>query len=670
MSKLTTVADFIKEKRALLISLFLTLGILSSLVSVIIVVQRPQIFLSKAASSKSFINKPEETVVEPDTTAHFTSPDSQYKLSYDKRQWTYLNQQDQTFGSRTVFQLNKEYGFARLDIIEGESEKDLAGLTDEIIKKLSLTPTRIESVQFNGKPSTLLTYTETVFGEESNYYRQIIKNNNRFLLLEKRFPKLGYSQFYLDNLLQNISIDIQTVPLVKGISNSADSLTAVELVDLVRPSIVNIIHTYCLEITNLQPDLSRLSLPKYNLCGIAKGSGFVVNETGIVATNGHVVKVYPEEGLTNNLFFGEGKAFTLDLTKGIFLSSGQNPTQADLEDFYNQISFNPHYLDKFLSEIFRLVDQKIITIGLKDEKYYVNTGVEPVRIDPQKISSKDYLNSILPSSTTYTATLLDFNYPNRYSYDAIINKKYPEISDVALLQINTSAKIPFPALELGTVDNLREGSDIIVIGYPTLVEGGENPQATISYKTSTKPTVTRGIISALKQDASGKTIIQTDASIDRGNSGGPAFDANGQVIGIATFLMTSQSGNFNFLRDVAELKQLMAKNNIENQPGDLSSNWKTGLASFRNKEFQKALKYFKQVEGLNPSHPSVKEFILMSEKAIAKGESLDGLTGIFKNEKTSNFILVIFGSISIISFMSAGFLSVLPLFGRNNEPLY
>ncbi|MBI2338639.1 trypsin-like peptidase domain-containing protein [Candidatus Daviesbacteria bacterium] len=660
MDIFSTLVGFIKEKRVILISLFLTLGILSSMVSVITLVQRPQIFLSKASSPN----------VEPDATTLFVSPGNKYKLSYDKRQWTYQTQPDETFGSRVVFDLNKEYGFARLDIIEGESKENLDSLTDEIIKKLSLVPAQIESVQFNGRPSNLLTFTEKVLGENSSYYRQIIKNNDQYLILEKRFPHLGYSQYYLDNLLQNISIGIGTTPIVKGISNSADLLTTMELVDLVRPSIVNIIHAYCLDIINLQPEVSGLSLPKYNLCGIAKGSGFIVNETGVVATNGHVVKVYPEEGLTNNLFFGDSKTFTLDLTKGILLSNGQNPTQAALEDFYSQVNLNPHYLDRFLSEIFKLVNQKIISIDISGEKYYVNAGIEPIGIDPGKINSRDYLNSVLPSSTTFAADLLDFNYPNRYSYDAIINKKYPEISDVALLQIKTSEKILFPALELGTIDNLREGSDIVVIGYPALVEGGQNPQATISYKTSTKPTVTRGIVSALKQDTSGKSIIQTDASIDRGNSGGPAFDQKGQVIGIATFLVTSQSGNFNFLRDVAELKQLMAKNNIQNQQGDLSSAWREGLNSFKNKEHRKALKYFQSVENLNSSHPSVKEFIKASEKAIASGESLEGFTGFFKNEKTSNTILFVSGGISIISFMLAGFLGALPLFVKNNESPY
>lgn len=574
------------------------------------------------------------------SVSQFISSTNFYKLPYDQRLWKYEVKPDQDFGSRVIFTLNKEYGFARLDIMEGDSKKDLASLTDEIIKKSILSPPLKELIQFKGKPAYLITYTEKVLGQDTYFYQQIVKSNNKFLIFEKRVPQLGDSQNYLENLLQSISIEGESSSTVKGVSSTSTSLTTAELVDLVRPSIANIAHSFCVEITNLAPDLSKLSQPQYNFCGVSKGSGFIVNEKGIVATNGHVAKIYPEEGLVTNLLYEGGKAFALDLIRN--------------EDFYNQLNSNPQHLDRFLTEIFSLIDKKAISLNITNEKFYINMGSEPIKIDQQ---------TVIPSTTTYTASLIDFDYPNRYSADTIIRKVYPSNSDVALLKIENSPNL-FPALSLGMIDNLKEGQDVIVVGYPTLVEGGDNPGASISYKTSQKPTVTRGIVSSIKQDASGRTIIQTDASIDHGNSGGPAFDSSAQVIGIATFMLESQSGHFNFLRSVADLKELMSKNKIDNQQADLTSDWKKGLENYRNRQYGKAIEYFEKVEKLSPTHPTVKELIKSSKTSITKGESLEGLTGFVKSEKNSNTLLVIFGGISVVSFMLAGFLTMLPLFAK------
>jgi len=626
---------------------------LSSTIFITILSQRPQNIHSRA-SNESFDNL-------PSLTAEFISPKSYYKLSYDQRQWTVIKSD-----SGVTFNLNKEYGSARLDIIESESEKNLESLKDEIISGSPSVPVTIETAEFSGKPSYTLTYKEQILGVDTYYYKRIVKNENKFFIFEERVPELGYDQSFIDNLLKDVSfVNIQTDE-VKGVSDSSTDLTTVQLVDLIMPSITNILYVYCLEINNLQPALSGLLKPQYSFCASGKGSGFIINEQGIIATNGHVAKIYPEEALATNLLYEGNKNFSTDLIRGIYLSKKQNPTQNQIEDFYKEVNLNPQYLDRFLTEIFRLIGDNVISVSTTNEKYYVNVGGEPVKIDYQKMNQGDYANAIIPSSTTYTAKFLDFNYPNKYSYDAIVNKNYKRGADVALLQIDNSSNNLFPALSIGNIENLREGSEIVVAGYPTLVEGEEDPRASISYKTSTKPTITRGIISAIKEDLSGKTVIQTDASIDHGNSGGPAFNSLGEIIGIATFAVESKTGNFNFLRESGELKELMLKNNIENSLGELTGLWRKGLNSFRNRLFGQALKHFKKVETLSPSHPTVKEFIDLSENAIAKGESLEGLTGIIRGEG-SNVLLVLFGGISLINFMLAGFLGILPVFIRENR---
>jgi S1-C subfamily serine protease len=88
--------------------------------------------------------------------------------------------------------------------------------------------------------------------------------------------------------------------------------------------------------------------------------------------------------------------------------------------------------------------------------------------------------------------------------------------DVALLEVyNPSPQQP--TLRLGTVANARPGEEVLAIGYAL---------GTLSN------TVTRGIVSAVRQTTSNITLIQTDAAINPGNSGGPLLDRTGTVIGV------------------------------------------------------------------------------------------------------------------------------------------
>ncbi|MDA9710089.1 Do family serine endopeptidase [Candidatus Pelagibacter sp.] len=101
------------------------------------------------------------------------------------------------------------------------------------------------------------------------------------------------------------------------------------------------------------------------------------------------------------------------------------------------------------------------------------------------------------------------------------------LSDIAVLKIETSKK--FVPVKFGDSDKARIGDWVIAIGNPFGLGG----------------TVTSGIISARNRSiglSRYEDYIQTDASINQGNSGGPLFDMNGDVIGINTAIL-GRSGN-------------------------------------------------------------------------------------------------------------------------------
>lgn len=101
-------------------------------------------------------------------------------------------------------------------------------------------------------------------------------------------------------------------------------------------------------------------------------------------------------------------------------------------------------------------------------------------------------------------------------------------TDLAVLKFTPSK--PLTAVTFGDSDKLRLGDWVVAIGNPFSLGG----------------TVTAGIVSAKNRDiATGPydNYIQTDAAINRGNSGGPLFNLDGQVIGVNTLIISPTGGS-------------------------------------------------------------------------------------------------------------------------------
>ena len=113
------------------------------------------------------------------------------------------------------------------------------------------------------------------------------------------------------------------------------------------------------------------------------------------------------------------------------------------------------------------------------------------------------------------------------SYEAEIVGSDDE-TDLALLRVEADADLP--SISLGDSDAVRVGETVAAVGNP--------------FGLST--TVTKGIISAAGRMMPGGNYVdflQTDAAINRGNSGGPLFNMSGEVIGVNTSIVSPSGGN-------------------------------------------------------------------------------------------------------------------------------
>ncbi|MDG2005363.1 MAG: Do family serine endopeptidase [Novosphingobium sp.] len=135
---------------------------------------------------------------------------------------------------------------------------------------------------------------------------------------------------------------------------------------------------------------------------------------------------------------------------------------------------------------------------------------------------------VAPNSRTGEVESITVTMPDGNEYPANLVGR-DAASDLAVLKIES--KKAFPFVNFGDSTNARVGDWVIAIGNPFGLGG----------------TVTSGIISAVYRNTGSNTAydryIQTDASINRGNSGGPMFDMKGQVIGINNAIFSPTGGS-------------------------------------------------------------------------------------------------------------------------------
>jgi S1-C subfamily serine protease len=147
------------------------------------------------------------------------------------------------------------------------------------------------------------------------------------------------------------------------------------------------------------------------------------------------------------------------------------------------------------------------------------------------ISGSSQVEVTLPDQTQYKAQIL----------------AHDRVNDLALIKITPKGKLK--SLSLGDSDHLQVGQKVLAIGNPFGLAG----------------TLTVGVISALGRPIQGENnqdlegMIQTDAAINSGNSGGPLLDSQGNVIGINTAIYGPTGGNvgIGFAMPVNRVKTLL-----------------------------------------------------------------------------------------------------------------
>ncbi len=406
-------------------------------------------------------------------------------------------------------------------------------------------------------------------------------------------------------------------PKVKGVSTSQDEGERMVIEN--KSAVVRIFKRVCGELSNIKLPFPSMNGKKYKYCSAGWGSGFFVNHEGYIATNGHVAIITKEDAVFDSIYSGFSYDFLKDLLRDTLRvkltqelgSSAKNIPDSTLDQFIDEfvkdkVISNPDALTTIAAGAVEDIKAGSLSAqNLSDETFIQNSQ------DPILINDKDW--SVKNPERFLKAELVGFDYESRLTAKNV--DKF-STSDVALLKVKASE---YPSVTLGESTNLELGTPIYVIGYP----GVSTDISLLDDSSKVQQTITKGIVSAFKEAAGDKKkLIQIDASIAGGNSGGPAFTKEGKVIGIATYKVLTESADFNFLRDIADLKTLMQKYTVTNTAGPVTLFWKEGLDNFAKKYYKRAIVNFKEVQKLYAVHPDVSKFIEQSNTKIAQGEDV------------------------------------------------
>lgn len=409
------------------------------------------------------------------------------------------------------------------------------------------------------------------------------------------------------------------LPIFFAIASFAQKLTPVQIAERNKPGTVMILATFKGTVTAIQPEIDEAALgelarqvradleaagkfttdlfwtsyikafsqniEKYMMKGTERvskelnttmvGSGFIVTPDGYVITNAHVVDENDET--TKQSFAEQAFQEIMDQdAKDLESSMGRKLTEEERKDL---TSANSWYFSQTLE------------VGKIDKEFSVVLG----------ISGKG--GKIKPLNIPASLVTKGASIPGK---------------DVAILKLQK--KHEYPTIRVGDDKELKVGDQVYVLGYPAVATF----HPLISEESISEASLTRGLVSAKKNMKDGWEVLQTDASITHGNSGGPVMNEYGEVIGLATFgSIDQQRGQevqgMNFIVPTTIVKEFIRKGKIRPGMSDISLTWEEALDLYDEERYKKALDKFDEVKDMNASFPFIDKYIAETEDKIDQG---------------------------------------------------
>jgi S1-C subfamily serine protease len=270
------------------------------------------------------------------------------------------------------------------------------------------------------------------------------------------------------------------------------------------------------------------------------GTGWLITPDGYLVTNGHVVQAYHdqnEDKLQIQLFYEALEDAGFFALQAVVRAAGV-PTEV------TELTF-----DKKMQLVTRLLPYATITLDKELDVYLQNWERFPAEV-------KEYSPPIFP-------------FTGRAS---IPGKTFATGKDVAVLKIEGR---DLPTMRIGDSDRMQIGDNIFVAGYPGDASFNDFLKPTAQMEAS----FNRGQVSSLKVDVKGSRLLQSDAAVTFGNSGGPLLSEKEEVVGMAT-MTTEAAQGFSYAVPTSVITEFVRSAGITPAQGMFDRAWKEALDQY------------------------------------------------------------------------------------------
>jgi serine protease Do len=375
--------------------------------------------------------------------------------------------------------------------------------------------------------------------------------------------------------------------------NVADPV--VRSVDIARPSVVRIITTLNGHLTVLQngkdttfpqanassatPTATSNNTTSGNSNGYQvqlSGSGTFISSKGDILTADHVVNPPKDQALLQEFYLKAAPDIATAMNQG---STAGTQVTADQ------------------------VNQQLVAGTLKSTLTVDNTSSEV-------FLSTDYSGPLnitdfgaLPASLHATV-------------DKIEKESASDQMDVAIIHVPLTDT---PSIQLDDSSTVQPLDELTIIGFPG--NGDVNPTSPGNLLTSSINKIT---VSSIKTTSSGAQVIQVGGNVEHGDSGGPALDKSGAVVGIVSFGLatpgssnTGSIGGTSFLQASSSAKELTQSLSLNTAPGTFQKSWSQAFSDYAantSGHWHKAQQEFQQLATGYPQFKAITPYLTYAQQ--------------------------------------------------------
>ncbi len=335
---------------------------------------------------------------------------------------------------------------------------------------------------------------------------------------------------------------------------------AVRATDLAKPAVVRIITTINGHLTVHFPPTTDVAFPQQGSSNYPlqlSGTGTFISASGDILTADHVVSPPQDQTLNTDLYTSAAQ----DVANYINKNAQQGSTPVTKDQVVQQLSGGQ----------------------LKSTVKY------------DKPSSAVYLSTDYIGNTQ-TTDFKSLPSDTLTQVDQIKKESPPDQQDIAIIHIPRTDTLN---VQLGDSSNVHEQDKLTIVGFPGNADVSKNPSNLLT------SSVNQIYVSSIKTSDNGAPLIQVGGNVEQGDSGGPALDSQGNIVGIVSFGAFNPNGpnGTSFLQASNSARNIIKSLNLDTTPGKQQKLWSQAFNDYVSTtpgHWGKAQQGFDQLLASNP----------------------------------------------------------------------